>query len=351
MKILFVNFIQFWGGGESWTYQVMDELRKRNHSIILLSNTKSKLLVKAQKNNFEAHTVTVNKLSFFNPLVQTKIRKQLIEIKPDVIILNSTLELKTVGLQISACGCNQVLFMRGIPKPIKMSIFKQYLFSKVVTNVVVNSNYVKDSISNFNRYLKNTPEVIYHGINPETTNQGAFGSKNIAIVGRLSHEKGVDIALHVIQKVILSEPDAILWIIGDGKEKENLLHLTSELGIQNSVKFLGFVNDVESQLFQCSILIMTSRWEGFGLVLLEAMKLKIPCIAFDHIAANEIIINNETGFLIPKMSVGLMSEKIIYLLSNSEIGLLMGIKGNDLLKEKFTLEKSIDQYERLIKRQ
>ena len=63
------------------------------------------------------------------------------------------------------------------------------------------------------------------------------------------------------------------------------------------------------------------------------------------------IINDETGFLIPNMSIGLMSEKIIYLLSNPHISIQMGIKGNNLLKEKFTIEKSIDQYEKLIKQQ
>jgi glycosyltransferase involved in cell wall biosynthesis len=350
MKILFVNFTKFWGGGESWNYQVMDELRKRKHSIVLLSNTQSELRQKAQQNNFETRAIEVSKLSFLDFPKLLKIKKILDEIKPDAIFLNSSLELKTAGLAIKASGCSKVIFTRGIPSPMKMNLLKRYLFSHVISNVIVNSNYVKTSISNITKYLKKEPIVIYHGIQPNSLIYSECNTKNIAIVGRLSYEKGVDRAIQVMQKVLESQPDAMLWIIGTGKEKNKLKQLTSELGIQNSVKFLGFIAGVEKLLAQCSMLIMTSRWEGFGLVLLEAMKLKMPCLAFDHIAANEIIINNETGFLTSNENNELMAEKIIYLLSNPEVGKQMGKKGNDLLKDKFTIERSIDQYENLIER-
>ena len=347
-KILFVNFTKFWGGGESWAYQVMDELRTRNYSIILLSNTKSELRLKAEQNKFETYSIKVNKLSFLNPFLLLNIKSKLSEIKPDVIILNSSLELKTVGLILKSCGCKQVIFTRGIPSPMKMKPLKRYLFSNVVTNIIVNSNYVKASVSNIAALQKTEPTVIYHGIRPETLLEAKCETKNIALVGRLSHEKGVDLALKAMQKVLKLEPEAKLWVIGDGKEKDNLIRLTSELGIQESVVFYGFAKNVEELLLQCSILVLPSRWEGFGLVLLEAMKLKIPCVAFDHTAANEIIIDNVTGYLIPNMDVFLMAEKINNLLENNELTKRMGQKGNELLIDKFTIDKSIDGYEKLM---
>ena len=351
MKILFVNFISFWGGGESWTYQVMDELRKRNHSVLLLSNTKSELKIKAELNGFETHSFSVNKLSFLNIFLLSKIKNKLQELKPDVIILNSSLELKTVGLIVKSSGCSKIIFTRGIPSPMKMKPLKHYLFSNMVTNVIVNSNYVKKSVANIAALLKNEPTVIYHGIHPETVLEAKGGTNNIAIVGRLSHEKGVDLALKAMTNVLKSVPEAKLWIIGDGKEKENLKRLASELGIEKSVDFFGFVKNVDELLVQCSILVLPSRWEGFGLVLLEAMKLKMPCIAFDHTAANEIIINKETGFLVPNMDEVLMSEKIIDLLKNPELAIEMGKKGKELLTRKFTIDKSIDGYEKIMKQQ
>jgi glycosyltransferase involved in cell wall biosynthesis len=350
MRIIFINFTKFWGGGEQWTFEVMSELRKRNYSVQLLANTKSKLLQKAMLHDFETVAFDINKFSFLNLVLLSKLRTAFIKIKPEVIILNSTLELKTVGFIIKACGCSNVIFNRGIPRSMKAGPIKRYLFSNVITTVLVNSNYVKNSVSNLTKYLINEPEIVYHGILPDSKIQSEGNTKNIAIVGRLSNEKGIDLALQMMQKVLNSEPDAKLWIIGDGKDKAKLLKYCSKLGIENSVVFWGFVSDVEELLVKCSILIMTSRWEGFGLVLLEAMKLKIPCISFDHLAANEIIINNETGFLIPNMNIELMAEKIIYLLSNPDIGRRMGEKGNSLLKEKFTLKKSIDGYEKLFRR-
>ncbi|MEI7503427.1 MAG: glycosyltransferase, partial [Paludibacter sp.] len=279
MKILFVNFTKFWGGGESWTYQVMDELRKRNHSIILVSNTLSELKLKAELNHFTTYPFRINKLSYYNFFQLFRIKKLFTEIKPDAIILNSSLELKTVGLILKSCGCSRIIFTRGIPSPMKMKPLKRYLFSNVVSNVIVNSNYVKKSISNIAALLKTEPVVIYHGINPTSLIEAKGGTKNIAIIGRLSNEKGIDIALKVMQEVLKSEPEAKLWVIGNGKEKEKLIHLALELGIRKAIYFHGFSKKVESLLIQCSILILPSRWEGFGLVLLEAMKLKIPCIA------------------------------------------------------------------------
>jgi len=348
-KVLFINFTKFWGGGESWAYQVMDELRKRNYSIVLLSNSQSQLKLKAEQNRFEIYSFKISKLSFLNPFILFKIKEKLAEIKPDVILLNSSLELKTVGLILKSCGCSQVIFTRGIPSPMKMKPLKHYLFSNVVTDVIVNSNYVKVSVANIAALQKNEPTVIYHGINPETLLESKGGTNNIAIVGRLSHEKGVDLAIQAMRNVLKSEPEAKLWIIGDGKEKENLIRLTSELNIQNNVIFHGFTNNVNKLLLQCSLLVLPSRWEGFGLVLLEAMKLKIPCIAFDHTAANEIIIDDETGFLIPNMDVELMADKINFLLSNPALARKMGIKGNELLKNIFTIDRSIDGYEKLFK--
>jgi glycosyltransferase involved in cell wall biosynthesis len=352
MRILFVNFTKFWGGGESWSYIVMDELRKRDHNVMLLSNTESKLRLHAEKNNFETHTLSVNKFSYLNICNISRTKKKLTEIKPDVIILNSTWELKIIGLGIKAYGNPKVIFTRNIPSPIKLRLTKRYMFAKVVSDVIVNSHVVRESVSNLTKYLKDKPQVIYHGITHESTISSEGITKNIAIVGRLSPEKGVDIALQVIQKVLTQQPDAKLWIVGEGKERKNLIRITSELGIQDSVVFHGFASgsEVENLMAQCSMLIMTSRWEGFGLVLLEAMKLRMPCIAFDHLAANEIIVDNKTGFLIPDSNIDFMADKINHLLSNPATCQLMGKNGNDLLKQKFSIKESIDGYEKLIRR-
>lgn len=348
MKILFVNFTKFWGGGESWTYQLMDELKKRGHSIILFSNNQSKLLNKAQDNGIITYSFDVKKISFLNPFLYRKLTTSLKEQEPDAVFLNSTLELKTIGLALKSCNCNHVVFNRGIPSPIKLDPFKKYLFTQVVSDIVVNSIYVKKKLADISLLMRREPTVIYHGINTEPKYVTTGKTKNIAIVGRLSWEKGVDIALTVFQKVLSSHTDAKLWIIGTGKEMNNLQKQSTKLGISDSVCFLGHINNVEKLLVQCSVLIMTSRWEGFGLVLLEAMKLKIPCIAFNHIAANEIIINNESGFLIPEMDINLMAQKITYILDNKQLSISMGEKGHEILIEKFSMEHIIDQHENLL---
>lgn len=348
MRILFVNFTRFWGGGEQWTFQLMNELQKRNHTIILLSNFSSKLAEKSLEAGFETHFLNVQKLSFLNPFFLYVVRNKLLKINTDVAFINSTFELKSIGLLLPQSSNRKVVFNRGIPKVIKTSYLKKYLFSKVVTDVVVNSNCVKDSLSNWTNCLRKEPEVVFHGIDPSTQLQAKLTTKNIAIVGRLSHEKGVDFAIHAMKILLKSVPDAQLWVIGSGKDANKLKELSIELGIQNAVVFHGFSKDVEKLMLQCSMLIMTSRWEGFGLVLLEAMRLKMPCLAFDHIAANEIIVDGYSGFLIPNMNLELMANKMVELLENDVLRKQMGANAYRVLEDKFNLKSCIDRYEKII---
>lgn len=352
MKILFVNFTRFWGGGENWTLQIMEELRKRNHQIVLLSNNHSKLSEKATEKDFEVHSCNISKIGIFNLAHQPALYRILKNTKPDSIFINSTLELRTIGLQLIASGNNKnVVFNRSIPIKIRLSLFKKLLFKRAVTNVVVNSYSVKHTISNLLNYTKHEAEVIYHGIEIDTTKEAPLNNKNIAVIGRLSYEKGVDLALDALKIVIEHEPDTKLWIIGDGKERENLEKKAENLSISKSVEFKGFVKDVDAILCQCSLLVLPSRWEGFGLVLLEAMRLGIPCIAFDHTAANEIIIDNHSGFLIPNMDIELLANKMHTLISDKLLAEKMGKNGKEIAKEKFAMEICMNKYEKILKNQ
>lgn len=348
MKILFVNFTTFWGGGEQWTFEVMTELQKRDHEIILLSNSPSELANKAASHNFRTISTPVKKFSFLNFFFLLRLRNIVSKINPEVVLINSTFELKSVGFVLDKNKIDKIIFNRGIPKKLRVDLIKRYLFNHVVTDVIVNSNYVKRSLNNLSKYLKNEPNVIYHGIHAESNVQANHTTKNIAIVGRLSHEKGVDYALKIMEVVLRSEPKAMLHVIGDGKEMSTLKKLASTLGISKSVIFHGFTNNVEELLLECSMLIMTSRWEGFGLVLLEAMKLQMPCISFDHIAANEIINDGQSGFLIPDMNTELFANRIVELLTDGDKCAKMGESAYRLLNIRFNISRSIDFYENII---
>ncbi len=108
--------------------------------------------------------------------------------------------------------------------------------------------------------------------------------KNVVWLGRLSGEKRPADALRIFAKVLDAEPDARLLMVGsssDQKYTDDLAELIDELGIRDSVEMCGFQKDVLPFYRKASVLLMTSEFEGFSLVLSEAQSSGIPCVMYD----------------------------------------------------------------------
>lgn len=118
-------------------------------------------------------------------------------------------------------------------------------------------------------------------------------------VGRLNNQKGFDKLISLWASFSVRNEKWILNIAGDGELLEDLSNQVSKLNIENSVKFLGRVSDLDSLYKQSDVLLMTSRYEGLPMVLLEAKSWSLPVIAYDcPTGPGEIIRNNIDGFLI-----------------------------------------------------
>ncbi|EPL1075694.1 glycosyltransferase, partial [Pluralibacter gergoviae] len=134
----------------------------------------------------------------------------------------------------------------------------------------------------------------FHAYKKEVFNKVALA------VGRLDEQKGFDILLSIWSRFIVENPGWKLMIAGDGILKNDLLNQSRELNIENSVNFLGLVHNIDEYYKNSDILLMTSRYEGLPLVLLEAKSWSLPCIAFDcPTGPSEIISNGKDGFIVP----------------------------------------------------
>ena len=124
------------------------------------------------------------------------------------------------------------------------------------------------------------------------------------IVGRMWSDepgKGHDALLEAWPDVRSREPRAQLWVIGEGDDRARLEEKSRALGLADAVHFLGRVSDDElaSRFRRASLFVMPSRQEGFGLVYAEAMWHGLPCIGSTSDAAGEVIVDGETGLLVP----------------------------------------------------
>ncbi|MFP3096660.1 glycosyltransferase family 4 protein [Kluyvera sichuanensis] len=149
-------------------------------------------------------------------------------------------------------------------------------------------------------------------------------SKIVLAIGRLSYQKGFDLLLEAWARA--NTDGWFLRIIGDGEEKDNLINQASKLKIEN-YEIIPFQNEIEMQYAKAEIFILSSRFEGLGMVLVEALSHGLACISFDCPAGPKTIINNGNGILVPVGNIDELASSISYLMNNDNVRNEMKEKG------------------------
>lgn len=170
----------------------------------------------------------------------------------------------------------------------------------------------------------------------------------VGTVGRLSEQKGQDEFLKAAKVILQTVPEAKFLIIGSGREKDiqALRHLTRKLDIEPSVKFLGHCVDMPKMYNGLDLLLAPSRWEGFGLILVEGMAAGTPIVATDVGAIPDVVVPGETALLVPPSSPQALAEKAVFLLTHRDQAEEMGRKGMDRAKG-FSWERAGTQLDML----
>lgn len=152
-------------------------------------------------------------------------------------------------------------------------------------------------------------------------------NKLVISVGRLTYQKGFERLISTWKMVNKKHPDWNLAIYGTGEEERALRNQIKESRLENVITINPPTPDIYTKMQESSILVFPSRYEGFGLVLIEAMINGVPCISFDcPYGPSDIIDNGNDGYLIPNDNIQKMADKICYLIENEEIRKEMGKK-------------------------
>ncbi len=171
--------------------------------------------------------------------------------------------------------------------------------------------------------------------------------KVVACIGRLSHEKGVDMLLDSWAEIASHHPDWKLRIYGAGDEEDALRQRTTFLGLDESVEWMGRTNDVLGALSQASVFAQASRAEGFPITLLEAMAAGVPCAAFDCApGVREIIRDGEDGLLARLGNTMELGGHISALITDKELRDRMGDAAFENVK-RYAADEITDRWEAL----
>jgi glycosyltransferase involved in cell wall biosynthesis len=205
------------------------------------------------------------------------------------------------------------------------------------------------------RYLAQTEgfdeedfEIVHYGISARNELLPYQGSEpRLLCVGRLIPIKGHLVLLRALAQARMRVPGVTLDVAGRGPLEPALKSYARELGLDNAVRFLGFVSPVERAIEDAAIVVVPSVGEGFGMVALEAMERGRPVIASAVGGLPEIVADGETGLVVPAGDAEALGEAIVALASDLERAAAMGRAGRERALAEFPPERCAERIEAL----
>ena len=152
-------------------------------------------------------------------------------------------------------------------------------------------------------------------------------SKTIVAIGRIQYQKGFDTLVDVFKRVHEKHPDWIVKIYGDGNLKEELEQQISSSGLNGFVNLMGRSNEIYKKLREAAFFVLSSRFEGFSMVLVEAQSQGVPAVSFDcPNGPSDIIENGVNGILVENQNKDALYDGICYMIEHPEKRKSMGEK-------------------------
>jgi glycosyltransferase involved in cell wall biosynthesis len=223
---------------------------------------------------------------------------------------------------------------------------------------------ISDHIARFtvSRGVRHPQRVrrVYHGIEPPVTRALELEGQRIRAeleigadaflvgnVGRLALQKGQRHLIAAMPPLLERVPRAHAVIAGGGDLEEYLQQLAQDVGVANRVHVLGPRKDVPALMHAIDVFAMPSIWEGFGLVLLEAMAAGRPIVASRVATIPEVVVDGETGRLVPAGDPLALAEALAQLADQPGLATRFGEAGRQRLRQHFSIEKMVGDTELL----
>ncbi len=262
------------------------------------------------------------------------IREHIQTYKPDVVlgvdihcnllILLSLLKVnmkKPIVILTTHINLSENIFARAkLPLSIVLKHVIKYMYNQADCIVCVSQKVMKDLVENLG-VNSSQIKVIYNGIVPlKTSTRLKVKNKRFIMIGRHAEQKDFTTLLYAMKRVVESEPDAELSLLSDGPQKNEIQNLIKKLQLTNNVRLIGWVRSIDSYLKQSDIFVFSSKREGFGYVLIEAMRYALPVITTNTpYGPAEIVDNGKYGILVPMQDPIALSNAMLSLLTDNKM--------------------------------
>lgn len=348
MKVIFfINRISDVGGSERVATVVANKLASLGHEVVFVSWMGPAKSFFPLHESINVHLLSETKINIYKGYLTSlfKYRKLIKEIKPDYVVDVCT-AMSLLSIPATALGKAKVISWEHFNTTVNWNPFtsriSRWMAAKFAKSIVVltetdRKNYLENFGANF---VERIPNPVTVKINASAD----LEQKNVLAIGRFTNQKGFDMLLLAWQMVINAFPEWKLRIVGDGELKGELLESIKELKLENSVKLIDPTLDIEDYYKTSSIFVLSSRFEGLPLVLIEAKAYGLPIVAFDcETGPRDVVRDNIDGFLVPSGNIEQFAGALKTLMESESKRNLFGSNGiKDL--DRFNLDKIIIQW-------
>jgi glycosyltransferase involved in cell wall biosynthesis len=338
MRILFLNFKKFWGGGEKMSCTLAEGLQAHGHKVCFLVLPNAPLHAR-----LVSLGIRVAPVRYRNPI---KLVRTFLQNGPfDLIVTQSTQELR-YAYYLALLSSTPIAVRLGVSDIPTVGIINR-LFHRLT---------VKVNFANFHGGLKMLHDAYGNALKhpvflpnsvsaPPAFSNDCRHKMNIpanavvvGMVGRLEERKGCRILLNACRSLANRFPDLHLLFVGEGELFNELAEAAG-----NRIHVAGFVNNVGDVLLAVDILALPVLWgEGISNAVLEAMSLGIPVITTQDGGMAEAVRNGETGLVVQKGSQLDLEKALTELLLNKNLRLRLGKAGKAYVQKHFSPDRMID---------
>lgn len=349
-KVLYILNYLGNGGTEKYTLDLIEALG--NDKCVLVYSQEGPFLERFHKLNIPIYQVDMN--SPFDIKAARKI-KDIVEKENVECIHAQFLRENYIGLWTKLLGAKvKVIWTYHVNVPMSPPIrFLNKIFTRQNHKVITVANFMKQQLLEKGLSDKKV-QVIYNGIKqpvlPPKQNI-PHTDKTLAVVGRLSEEKGHRFLFQGLAKLKNENPH-LKWkcnIIGDGPLHDELLQLAKELGILEQLKFKGFINDVSAEYAEADIIVLPSQNEAFPYVAIEALAFGKGVISSNVGGLPEIVRDKITGLNVNYGDVNALSNSLKLFLEDEELLKKLSNNGQEFYRENLTfdtmLQKTFNVYD------
>ena len=367
MRLFFVNMHKLWGGQSSVVVLLAAELARRGHELLVAGLAGSELVSRARVAGLRTYDELelrrgLRPASFLRD--QRRLQRLWKDFQPDGILTNGSQD--TWACAIARRRFRPQAFLvrwRHNSFAVSTHLFNRWLYRSLIDHVAVSSPEIAPLLTGGGLV---PPERIT--VFPPTTNLEPFLSAQssgalrreldvapdgfLALsVGRLAPEKGHASLVRAWRLVIDARPGAKLAIAGQGSQHPALLKLIADLQLQSHVRILGFRDDIPALYAEADLALLAPvAGESFGIALLEAYAAGRCCVATDVGGVKDLVVNGETGFLVPPRDERALAAAALAALGDAALRERLARAGRARVLEKFTPEKLGDKAEALFKK-